>query len=45
MERRAKHVKFQVNKQPKGMIDYDETKSQPINRWMGTLEIGTSVRN
>jgi group II intron reverse transcriptase/maturase len=34
MERRAKHVKFQTNKQPKGMIDYDETKSQPISRLM-----------
>jgi len=34
MERRAKHVKFLINKQPKGMIDYFETKSQPINRWM-----------
>jgi len=30
MERRTKHVKFYNNKQPKGMIDYEETKSQPI---------------
>jgi group II intron reverse transcriptase/maturase len=34
MERRAKHVKFQTNKQPKGMINYEETKSQPISRIM-----------
>ena len=34
MERRAKHVRFQNNKQPQGMIDYEETKSQPISRMM-----------
>ena len=30
MERRTKHVKFPTDKQPQGMIDYEETKSQPI---------------
>lgn len=34
MERRTKHVKFQTNLQPKGMIDYNETKSQPITKLM-----------
>ena len=34
MERRAKHVRFPINKQPQGMIDYGETKSQPISRMM-----------
>ena len=41
MERRAKHVKFHNNKQPQGMIDYEETESQPIRR----PTIVTSVRN
>jgi len=26
-------LSFFTNKQPQGMIDCDETKSQPINRW------------
>lgn len=36
MERRAKHVKFHISLQPikTGMIDYYETKSQPITRVM-----------
>jgi RNA-directed DNA polymerase len=34
MERRVKHVRFQNYLQPKGMIDYYETKSQPITRLM-----------
>ena len=35
MERRAKHVRFRVNEQPQGTIDYEETKSQPIQPAMG----------
>jgi group II intron reverse transcriptase/maturase len=34
MERRAKHATFTNKKQPKGMIDYEETKTQPISRKM-----------
>jgi len=36
MEGRAKHVKFHISLQPikTGMIDYYETKSQPITRVM-----------
>jgi len=34
MKRRAKHVRFWNKRQPQGMIDYEETKSQPISRMM-----------
>ena len=41
-ERRAKHVMFQIDEQPKGTIYLDETESQPIKE---VLAIGTSKRN
>jgi len=39
VERRAKHVMFQIYEQLKGTICLDETKSQPIKE---VLAIGTS---
>jgi len=41
-DRLIKHVNFQIDEQPKGMIDLDETESQPIKE---VLAIGTSKRN
>jgi hypothetical protein len=41
-EPRAKHVRLQINKQPEGMIDYSETKSQPVSE---DKAIGASFRN
>ncbi len=37
MEQRGRHVRFQNNLQPKGMIDYYETKSKPITNLFAWL--------
>ena len=47
MERRVKHVKFQNFLQPKGMIDYYETKSQPITKvmvWQAYKEVNSNAK-
>jgi len=46
VERRARHVRFQNNLQPKGMINYYETKSQPITRvmvWQAYKEVKSNA--
>lgn len=47
MERRVKHVRFQNYLQPQGMIDYYETKSQPITKamvWEAYKEVKSSSK-
>jgi len=46
-ERRVKHVKFQNYLQPQGMIDYYETKSQPITKvmvWQAYKEVKSNAK-
>ena len=42
-ERRAKHVIFHEMIQPKGMIDYSETKSQPVSEDKATGASGVAL--